>query len=389
MTATTVSRATDPALWPDRDGDSGGNVRSQIVQAAMQAPSVHNTQPWLFTSCSEGLDLHGDQSRQLSVLDPEGRQLHLSCGAALLNAQVAARGFGLTARTQLLPDRQDPTHLARIRLTAAAAMTRPEQGLVDAIELRHTYRDAFAPRPLAGMVLDRLRAAAEAQGAYLYVLSDPDALLVLQCVLDRADRTQNHDPAYGRELRAWVHTGPADDGIPTCALPVDAQRGSSLRLREFAPAAELDVPHPSHPDLEGRGSADPPVAERPDVVVIVCADDTPQSWLVAGLAMEAVMLQAAREGVMGQPLSQATDLPGSRPRLRAALGLVGIPQLALRLGYATGVAATPRRAVTDVLDHQAGTAPATASQALHDKALRDKRLGVWESEGGRLAKPGI
>lgn len=55
---------------------------------------------------------------------------------------------------------------------------------------------------------------------------------------------------------------------------------------------------------------------------------------------------------MAQPLAQATDLPGSRQRLRAALGLVGTPQLALRMGYATGTAATPRRDIADVLDRQ-------------------------------------
>ncbi len=88
---------------------------------------------------------------------------------------------------------------------------------------------------------------------------------------------------------------------------------------------------------------------------------------------------------MCQPLAQATDLPGSRQHLRAALGVVGTPQLALRLGYATGVARTPRRDIAYVLDRPPSQPPATAAP-LAGAALSDVRLGVGESEGGRLAR---
>ncbi len=320
------------------------DVHRQIVLAATHAPSVHNTQPWRFASYAEGLDLFADQARQLPVLDPRGRQLQLSCGAALLHAQVAARALGLTADPQLLPDPDDPSHLARLRLHPGPAASAQELALADAIELRHTFRDRFDPRRLPATLLERLRLSAESQGAYLRALNDQDDLLALQSFLSRADSTERADPAYLEELAAWVHTDPADDGIPRSALPVDAERGSSLRLRDFAPAG-VDS-----------GATDPrigpPVAERPDVVVIISDDDTPTSWLQAGQALGAVLLQAAQEGVLAQPLGQATDLSGSRQRLGAALGLVGIPQLALRLGYATGTAATPRRDVADVLTGQ-------------------------------------
>lgn len=360
MNAPTGALATVPTLWSASGNGSVTDVRRRIVQAATHAPSVHHTQPWRFASFAEGLDLYADATRRLQVLDPRGRQLHLSCGAALQHAQVAARGFGLTAQPHLLPDPDDTTHLARLHLASGSAPTGPEQGLADAIELRHTYRDAFEPQPLPDVLLDRLQAAAEAQGAYLYLLTDPDALLVLEVVLDQADRAEGADLAYGRELASWVHTGPTADGIPTSALPADAQRESSLRLRNFAPGAHLNSEDPNPPDSNtgDRGSVgpsdgdDPPFAERLDVAVFFSDDDTPLSWLRAGQALGAVLLQAACEGVMAQPRTQATDLPASRQRLGAALGLVGTPQLALRLGYATGVAATPRRDIGDVFDRQ-------------------------------------
>jgi len=58
------------------------------AQRAILAPSVHNTQPWRFVLDSGGLEIHADRTRQLAVLDPTGRQLHLSVGCALPNARV-------------------------------------------------------------------------------------------------------------------------------------------------------------------------------------------------------------------------------------------------------------------------------------------------------------
>lgn len=116
--ATTTTAASTGTSGRGGDGAAWAEVHRQVVEQATHASSVHNTQPWRFASYAEGLDLYADSARQLPVLDPRGRQLHLSCGAALLHAQVAARARGLTAEPQLLPDPADPAHLARLRLTS-------------------------------------------------------------------------------------------------------------------------------------------------------------------------------------------------------------------------------------------------------------------------------
>lgn len=318
-----------------------------IVLAAMLAPSIHNTQPWQFSPYDGGLDLWAEPGRQLPVLDPDGRQLHVSCGAALHLAQVAARALGLDPVAELLPDAGDPSHLARLALTVSGAPTSEQQDLAAAIGRRHTYRGVLDDRRVPPELLDRLRLAAEQQGARLRLIAGTADLLELEVALSRADRVEQADAAYRGELADWVRAGPLSatperDGIPAEALPVDAQHGSSLRLRDFQPDAERDP----------GSSTEPPPAEHPDVVVLVTDDDTAQSWLRAGQALGAVLLTAAGSGVSAQPLGQATDLPGSRQRLRAALGLLGTPQLALRLGYAPAGAptpATPRRVLHDVL----------------------------------------
>ena len=318
---------------------SASHLRSAqrtIVQAATLAPSIHNSQPWRFTADESGVDLFADGARRLPVLDPDGRLLHLSCGAALLNAQVAARALGFGARVTLLPTPAERGHLARLDLIPGVPSRPEDRARGEAVLLRHTHRDAFEQRTLPPDLLDALRLAAEEQGAALAVVSG-DHLIELEVLLAWADGVEEADPACRAETAASVRTGWSTDGIPIAALADDPQRGSSLRLRDFS----FTGPRPT--------GGEPPQAETPDVVMVIADGDGPLPWLRAGQAIEAVLLHAAQHGVKGQPLGQATDLPAGRVRLRKALGLVGTPQMALRLGYARTAAPTPRRPVEHVL----------------------------------------
>lgn len=309
-----------------------------VLEAATLAPSVHNTQPWRFVVREDGFDLLADPERRLPVLDPTGRQLHLSCGAALVTARVAARALGLDAAVTLQPDLDDASLLARLRLVPGPPASDQDIALALAVLRRHTVREAFQPREVQPALLEDLRQAAEAEGASMRVLTDEGDLVSLAVLLSGADWAEERDPAYRRELSSWVRDGGEPDGIPRAALPVDPARGSALRMRDF----EL-----THPERLTPGA--PPEPEHPAVVVLTTAGDGPSAWLAGGQAMGAVLLHAAAAGVQAQPLGQVTDLPGPRWALRGALGLTGTPQMVLRMGYAKGVAGTPRRDLADVI----------------------------------------
>lgn len=311
-----------------------------LVEVAALAPSVHNSQPWRFEARSDGLDLYADPTRRLDVLDPMGRLMHLSCGAALLNVRVAARALGLEPVVQLLPDGPHRDRLARVTLSSGRPAGESELALATAVLHRHTYRGRFEERPLGEATLGLLRHTAEREGAVLVSVARADDLVELEVLLARADSEELRSEAYRTELARWVRDDVSSgDGIPTGAVLPDSTRGSSVTLRGFLP--DNDVPRPA-------GGA-PPRAEHPAVVVLMTQHDDPPAWLAAGQALGAVLLQAADLGVLAQPLGQVTDLEGSRTQLAVALGLTGIPQLVLRMGYATGTAQTPRRAVDDVL----------------------------------------
>ena len=64
------------------------------VEAAGRAPSIHNSQPWRFQVAKDRVDVFADRSRWLPVTDADGRDLLLSCGAALLTLTARRRPRG-------------------------------------------------------------------------------------------------------------------------------------------------------------------------------------------------------------------------------------------------------------------------------------------------------
>jgi hypothetical protein len=311
------------------------------VELARLAPSVHNSQPWRFRTDGGTLTVSRDPDRRLDVMDPTGRQQTLSCGAALHLARLALRQQGFDSQVVPFPALAGKDVVAHVVPQHGPSVRSEEVVLADAARHRHTQRGPFDPRPVPADVVAELRAAVQEAGAWLRVVDDPDDLATLTVLLSHAEEEEREDPAYLAELAAWTGRGSgAPDGLPLAAVPDVTGRASSLRLRDFDAAEPAPVEHPDEP---------PPV-ERPLVVVLGTEQDTPADWLTAGQALMALLLRATVEGVQAQPLGQVIDREWARARLGAHLGVVGHPQMVLRLGYGHPGADTPRRSVRNVLE---------------------------------------
>ncbi len=88
------------------------------ADAALLAPSVHNTQPWVLVLHPDRIDVRADRGRQLHVLDPGGRELLLSVGAAVLNARAELAVRGRAVEVDRLPRPGDRDLVAVLRLVA-------------------------------------------------------------------------------------------------------------------------------------------------------------------------------------------------------------------------------------------------------------------------------
>jgi nitroreductase len=319
---------------------------TSAVELARLAPSVHNTQPWHFRVEGETLVLSRDPQRRLASVDPTGRQQVISCGAALHLAAVDLRmqGFDPVVEEPAHPRRDND--LAVLRPVAGHAVSTRDVTEWRAARDRHTQRERFADRAVEPAIVAQLRAAAEAQGAWVRVVGDED-LPSLAVLLSHADEVERDDPAYRAELAQWTQRpAGSPDGLPTEATPDTTGRGSTVRLRQFVLADAADATQGTSP----LAVADPPPAEHPLTIVLGTESDGVVDWLRAGGALMALWLRATVDGVQAALLGQVVDLDWSRARLGAVLGVVGHPQLVLRLGYGHAGSDTPRRPVSEVLD---------------------------------------
>jgi hypothetical protein len=320
-----------------------------VVQVAGRAPSVHNTQPWIFVWDGRHLDLHGDRNRRLDIVDPDGRQLTISCGAALLHARLALAGLGRPAVVCLLPDPANSDHLARI--TVGPVVEQPcgtrDWDLLWAVSRRHTVRGVFRPTPLPGRLRADLAAATRDEHGELRFVDIPAERDTVAELIAAADRTQEAQSSFRLELREWVREDSVDGIPPYAAGNGWLDQACPFRSRNFgdklAPGDDL-----GHRDAE--------FGNEPTVALLHTREDTPRAWLEAGQALARVLLTATRGGVNASMLNQPIEVDGARQALADRLGITGHPQTLLRLGYSAPGRPTPRCAIDDVLIDRAAPA---------------------------------
>src|SRR5665213_4273050 len=93
-----------------------GSPAHALMAAAATAPSVLNTQPWSFDVRDHTIDLYADTDRTVRHIDPIGRQLTISCGAALFNMRVTAAHLGRAIDVAPFPDPAKPRLLATVKV---------------------------------------------------------------------------------------------------------------------------------------------------------------------------------------------------------------------------------------------------------------------------------
>jgi nitroreductase len=312
-----------------------------VIALAVRAPSIHNSQPWRWVAGERSLHLFTDSHRQLPATDPEGRDLLVSCGAALHHARVGFAAAGWATTVHRLPNPAQPDHLAAVECFPRVA-TDEDIALAAAIPRRRTDRRRFSSWPVPMDLLDTLTERAAKQGAILIPITDPDDRSQLTSAIIEAARQQEADPAYAIELAAWAgRSFAATEGVPAANTPCAPTRYGDTVMRAF-PYGALPVESESWEDDAG------------ELLVLGTSSDDRVSQLRAGEALSAVLLAATDLHLATCPLSQPLEIGTTRAHLRdRVLDGAASPQMVLRIGWASTanepLPPTPRRAIDDVL----------------------------------------
>ncbi len=319
------------ARFPD-----AGTVRTALTLAS-RAPSVHNTQPWRWQVNAKSLHLYSDASRQLPNTDPDGRDLILSCGAALHHCTVAFAAVGWRSKLTRLPNPDDPSHLAAIELSPYAADS-VDIALAAAIPRRRTDRRYYSswPVPVGDIALMAARAARN--GVTLCQVEDIDNLhaIVAQSVQDHLNKD------YLAELTTWSGRYASVAGVPARNTPVP-DPDAKIPSRFFA--------GPALPEPPDSSSAD----DNAVVLALGTRNDDRVAQLRAGEATSAVLLTATSLGLASCPVTEPLETPETREVVRSDIfGASDYPQMLLRVGWAPinadPLPATPRRELSEFVE---------------------------------------
>ena len=310
----------------------------RYAAAASTAPSKHNSQPWRFRIDGGALQLLADRSRLLSATDPDGRELLVSCGAAVHAAVVAAAALGVRLEVARLPEGPEGP-VAVLREGPALTPTELNRARSAALLSRHTDRGPLDAGALPLSLPFDVQDAASRHGCVLRLVRTEGERSTFAQVLDLADRQLVRRAEVVAEVGSWTRSPEQADPD---GVPAGATRGAGAASAAF-PQRDFSLPGVA-------AQHDRPGVDAPLVGVLCTPADRPPDWIVAGEALMDVLLTVTLAGGSASYLNQAIEQRHTRDLLRGELALPGAPQVVLRLGAGGPVAATPRRALQDLLE---------------------------------------
>lgn len=312
---------------------------------AVRAPSIHNSQPWLWRIGVRSVQLYADPDLHLPHTDPAARELILSCGVALQHFTVALAALGWQAHVQRLPNPADPNHLANIEIIGRGG-SEQDIALAAAIPRRRTDRRWYSSWPVPGGDIALMASRSARAGVTLRRLRTERSLRPL---LSRAAHEHSGDTGYLTELAMWSGRYGAAAGVPARNTPPSSGH---------APVPGRVFANPALPQPAGVEPGD----DAGVVLALATATDDALALLRAGEATGVVLLTATALGLSSCPLTEPLELDDTRAAVRSMmaeeLAADGFPQMLLRVGWAPlnadPLPATPRRPLADVVQQLDG-----------------------------------
>ncbi|HEV3245105.1 MAG TPA: nitroreductase family protein [Candidatus Paceibacterota bacterium] len=270
----------------------------RILNAAVQAPSGDNSQPWSFWVQGDTLDVHIHPERDHPILNVEDRGTLVSLGAVIENITVAAGAERLDADVSLPLDKE----------TAAVVRFREEttepHPLHKAIAQRHTNRGNYERSLPAEKLAALLQVSCE--GTRIVVVSDLAKIASLaRAVSMMEEAALRSKPLHTLFFKSIIWDDRSNaDGTPglyikTTELPLPVQL--LFRLIKFWPIMRF-LNAVGFSEMAARSNAAVYASSGAMAAISIDHADA-ASYVAAGRALQRLWLTATKEGLAAQPLA--------------------------------------------------------------------------------------
>ena len=292
-----------------------------IARAVVEAPSVHDTQPWNLLLPDHSAELEERLEFAEPGADPLRADRLISCGTALTNLELAIRVLGNRVRTTVSPDPQRPALVARIETFGPSNPTSRDLRLYAAISHRRSHRESFADIPVPTETLaDIVAAAAQISDVDVRLLAADEAVALAQILAYAAEARRRH-PHYQREMFSWTsHWQPRGNSEVVTTW--------SATLDEHGAAGEALVTT-GIPDIDSLATA----IARESVLLFSAPSTSPADLVRVGAAVERAWLAAVDARLSASVLTHPLRVEDAGSRLAEMLDLSVPPLVILRVGF--------------------------------------------------------
>ncbi len=279
-----------------------------LVEAAVQAPSEGNLQPWRFQYLTDEqvLRVCHDHARSGGAGHELGRQMALiAIGAAIENISIAATAQQQTIDVKLFPSVREPHVVAELRLTPRTDAPTKDP-LSEQIGQRLTNRRSGARANLTPVHGQVLTSAARDSGARLQLCTGREGIESLAQILGAAERIRLLSPTLQAELlqsMRWSdqETEQTRDGIHIDTYSLDELEGATLRLIRQPQVTKILR------DVDGGSSMTSSITQAVTasaaIGLLTVTGTTPESFVRGGRAMQQVWLTATALGLSTHPIN--------------------------------------------------------------------------------------
>ncbi len=274
----------------------------KILEAAIQAPSGDNCQPWRFAVQGLTINLYNCPERDQSLYNFQQRASLVAHGAVLENLELAAVEEGFKVSIILFPDKEQPELVAQVDLAEDVRRTDP---LEEAIYRRCTNRGSFAGGKLNDTQTKVMISCAEGyDGARVVLATENPAKNQLAAIAAKNDWLVFANRPLHQFLFEQIRWNQTDtirtrDGLDVETLALSrADRLGFPNLRHWPLVNFLNRFGLAH--MIGR-KAQQLCRQSAGLGAVIVTGSQPEDFVLGGRVMERVWLRATAHNLQFQP----------------------------------------------------------------------------------------
>lgn len=321
------------------------NVQAQqsdykfMILQATQAPSGHNTQPWLFKMKENSIEIHPDFDKALPIVDPDHRELFISLGCAAENLCIAAFEQGYDAEVKI----NDTGIISVFLRKNEGGLHHP---LFPSIALRQTNRSVYNGQPIPENNLDMLRKIpADPSVRFYFYENGSSEFDAISSYVIRGNTIQMQDTAFVQELKSWMRYNKKHQNTTADGLSYAVFGAPNLPMFIVKPimSGYLNETKQNKGDIKKMQSSS-------HFVLFTTQANTIVQWIDLGRTLERFLLQSTRVGIVHAYLNQPNETANLSTDMARALNIPHeYPTILLRIGLGERMPYSKRKTVEEVI----------------------------------------